>query len=91
MAIAGGMILLVVLLVFILQNIKEVKVSFFTVHWRTPLAVALLFATVLGGLIVFAAGSVHIIQLRRLVRHHKEKTGEGGGHGDGTGEGRHRG
>ena len=71
MAIACGMILLVVLLVFILQNSKEVKVSFFMVHWRAPLAVDLLFATVLGGLIVFAAGSVHIIQLRRLVRHHQ--------------------
>ncbi|HET6916201.1 MAG TPA: lipopolysaccharide assembly protein LapA domain-containing protein [Acidimicrobiales bacterium] len=70
-AIACGMILLVVLLVFILQNSKEVKVSFFMVHWRAPLAVDLLFATVLGGLIVFAAGSVHIIQLRRLVRHHQ--------------------
>lgn len=85
------MILLVVLLVFILQNIKEVKVSFFTVHWRTPLAVALLFATVLGGLIVFAAGSVHIIQLRRVVRHHKESTREAGRHGDGADDEHHRG
>lgn len=85
------MILLVVLLVFILQNIKEVKVSFFTVHWRTPLAVALLFATILGGLIVFAAGSVHIIQLRRVVRHHKASAGEAGRQGDGTEGEHHRG
>ena len=77
-AIAGGMFLLVVLLVFILQNSKEVKVSFFTVHWRAPLAVDLLFATVLGGLIVFAAGSVHIIQLRRAVRHHRAASGDPG-------------
>lgn len=70
LAVAAGMILLVILLVFILQNLQEVKVSFFTVHWRAPLAVDLLFATVLGGLVVFTAGSVRIIQLRRIARRH---------------------
>lgn len=83
-SIAAGMILLVVLLVFILQNLQQVKVSFFTVHWRAPLAVDLLFATVLGGLIVFAAGSVRIVQLRRLVRHHQARAAaaEGARHPD---------
>lgn len=89
-AIACGMILLVVLLVFILQNSKEVKVSFFMVHWRAPLAVDLLFATVLGGLIVFAAGSVHIIQLRRLVRHHQAGAAGSGRHPGDSEESHHK-
>ena len=59
-----------ILLVFILQNLQTAKVSFFTVHWRAPLAVDLLFATVLGALVVFAAGSVRILQLRREARRH---------------------
>lgn len=83
------MILLVILLVFILQNLQEVKVSFFTVHWRAPLAVDLLFATVLGGLVVFTAGSVRILQLRRIARRHlhgehhdpRHSGGDGGGGG----------
>jgi uncharacterized integral membrane protein len=72
------MVLLVVLLVFILQNLQKVKVSFFAVHWRAPLAVDLLFATVLGGLIVFAAGSIRILQLRRLARRHPRDVHEPG-------------
>ena len=81
------MILLTVLLVFILQNLQRVKVSFFTVHWRAPLAVDLLFATVLGGLVVFAAGSVHIIQLRRAVRHHQQAARDRGDGDANRGEG----
>lgn len=74
--VAFGLILLTVLLVFILQNLQEVKVSFFWVNWRAPLAVDLLFATVLGGLVVFTAGSVRILQLRRIARRsHDQATG----------------
>lgn len=79
MAVAAGLVLLVILLVFILQNLQEVKVTFFTVHWRAPLAVDLLFATVLGGLVVFAAGSVHIIRLRRVARRHRHERHDEGG------------
>jgi uncharacterized integral membrane protein len=67
-SLAVGLVLLVVLLVFILQNLKTVRVSFFWVHWRIPLALDLLFATVLGGLIVFTAGSLRMLQLRRTAR-----------------------
>ncbi|MGH9056230.1 MAG: LapA family protein [Acidimicrobiales bacterium] len=69
-ALAAGMALLVVVLVFILENLTSVKASFFTIHWKIPLGVDLLFAAVLGGLIVFAAGSLRILQLRRLAHRH---------------------
>jgi uncharacterized integral membrane protein len=62
------MALLVVVLVFILQNLKTVRVKFLTVDWRIPLAVDLLFAAVLGGLIVLAVISLRDIQRRRAVR-----------------------
>jgi uncharacterized integral membrane protein len=67
-SVSVALILLVVVLVFILQNLKTVRVSFFTVEWKIPLALDLLLAAVLGGLIVLTAGSLRILQLRRLAR-----------------------
>jgi uncharacterized integral membrane protein len=62
------MVLVVVVLVFILQNQKRVRVSFFTVHWSIPLALDLLFAAVLGGAIVLAATSLRALRHRRMAR-----------------------
>ena len=67
-ALAIGMVLLVIVLVFIVQNLKDVQVNFLAVHWRLPLAIDLLLSTLLGGLIVFTAGSIRILQLRRRIR-----------------------
>jgi uncharacterized integral membrane protein len=67
-ALFGGAVALVVILVFILQNVRSVSVHFFTVEWRVPLAVDLLLAAVLGALIMFTAGSLRIMQLRRVAR-----------------------
>ena len=67
-ATAFGLILLVVVLVFILENLQDVKVNFFTVHWRIPLGIDLLLAALLGGLVVFTAGAVRLLQLRRQSR-----------------------
>lgn len=67
-SLSAGMVMLVVVLVFILQNLHSVKVHFLWATWTIPLAVDLLLATVLGGLIMFTVGSVRIVQLRRLAR-----------------------
>ncbi|MGC8626620.1 MAG: lipopolysaccharide assembly protein LapA domain-containing protein [Acidimicrobiales bacterium] len=67
-AMAAGLVLLVVVLVFILENLQEVRVSFFAAHWRIPLGVDLLLAAVLGGLVVFSAGAVRLFQLRLHAR-----------------------
>ena len=67
-ALTVGMVLLIVVLIFILQNLKSVRVHFLWVTWTIPLAVDLLLATVLGGLIMFSAGSLRILQLRRLAK-----------------------
>jgi uncharacterized integral membrane protein len=64
----SALVLLVLMLVFIFQNLHNVKISFFTASGSFPLALALLLAAVAGALIVFCLGSIRIIQLRRTVR-----------------------
>lgn len=63
-AVAIGMVFLVVVVVFILENLQDVKVTFFGASWRVPLAIDLLLAAVLGGAVVFSAGAVRLLQLR---------------------------
>jgi uncharacterized integral membrane protein len=63
-----ALLLLTVTGVFVVQNLRSAKVSFFTVSGHLPLGVALLAAAALGALVVLALGSVRILQLRSLVR-----------------------
>jgi uncharacterized integral membrane protein len=65
--IASAMVL-VLLLIFILQNTKSVSVSYFSASGELPLGVAMLLAAVAGVLIAVIAGSLRIWQLRRLLR-----------------------
>ncbi len=66
----------IVVIVFILQNLQSVTVTFFTATGRIPLAVALLCATVLGALVAVAVGSLRIVQLRREVRRRSRHRGQ---------------
>jgi uncharacterized integral membrane protein len=63
-----ALIVLVVILVFVFQNPKDVKISLFTFSGTFPLSVALLGAVILGALMTVALGSLRIFQLRRQVR-----------------------
>lgn len=63
-----SVLLLAVILVFVFGNLRSTKVSFATASGHLPLALALLAAAALGGLLVFALGSIRIIQLRRVIR-----------------------
>ena len=60
-------IVLTLLLVFILQNTKAVKISFFTAGGSMPLGVALLLAAIGGIFLAAIAGSLRILQLRRRL------------------------
>jgi len=62
------LVVLIVILVFVFQNPKDVKVSFFTSSGTLPLSVALIGAVILGALMTLALGSVRIFQLRKQVR-----------------------
>jgi uncharacterized integral membrane protein len=59
---------LVLILIFILQNLHDAEVNFLNFHGRLPLAVALLFAMVLGAVIVLSFGAGRILQLRLVAR-----------------------
>jgi putative membrane protein len=67
-ALVLGILALLLILVFILQNQQTVEVSFLVFHGHLPLAVALLFAVILGAIIVLALGGARILQLRRVAR-----------------------
>ncbi len=73
-AVALGMVFLVVVVVFILENLQDVKVTFFGASWRVPLAIDLLLAAVLGGAVVFSAGAVRLLQLRVRSRRTKRQS-----------------
>ena len=64
-------VVLVLLLIFILENSQKVDISYFGAHGHLPLGVALLFAAVLGILLVVIPGTARIIQLRMTARRHQ--------------------
>jgi putative membrane protein len=72
-AIVIGLLALVVILVFILQNQQSVEVTFLVFKGHLPLAVALLFALILGAVIVFAFGAARILQLRMVAGRARRK------------------
>jgi len=67
-ALVIGIIALVVILVFILQNLQSVDVNFLVFKAHLPLAVALLFAMILGAVVVLGFGAGRILQLRLVAR-----------------------
>jgi lipopolysaccharide assembly protein A len=72
-AIVIGLVAMVVILVFILQNQQTVEVTFLFFNGHLPLAVALLFALILGAVIVVAFGAARILQLRMVAGRARRK------------------
>ncbi|MBM7815636.1 putative integral membrane protein [Brevibacterium paucivorans] len=67
-----GALILVLLLVFVMQNNQPVDISYFAWSFSMPLGVALLLAAIAGILIAAIIGTVRIILLgRRLKRAQK--------------------
>jgi uncharacterized integral membrane protein len=64
-------VVLLLLLVFILENQHEADVAYFGAHGHLPLGVALLLAAVAGALLVIIPGTVRIVQLRITARRHR--------------------
>jgi uncharacterized integral membrane protein len=64
-----GAVVLVLLLIFIMQNGQAVEVEFFGLAGSLSLAVAILLGVVAGALLVVIPGTVRIMQLRNRVRH----------------------
>ena len=64
-------VILLLLLIFILENGHTVAISFFGARSHLPLGVALLLAAVLGVLLVAIPGTVRILQLRITAQRHR--------------------
>ena len=77
-ALVIAIVALVLILVFILQNLQRVQLSFLFFQGQLPLAVALLFAMVLGAVIVLGFGAARILQLRGVARRARRTTAEAG-------------
>jgi len=71
-----GSLVLALLLVFVLQNTRSVKVSFFTASGNIPLGVALLFASVGGVLLAAVAASLRILQIRRRMKNDERRAAD---------------
>jgi uncharacterized integral membrane protein len=63
-----AIVMVVAMLIFILQNGREVPINFVSVHGHLPLGVAMLFAAVIGAIIVVGCGTARILQLRRVAK-----------------------
>ncbi len=70
-AAASFAVVLVLLLIFILQNSRTVQVSYLGARGHLPLGVALLLAAVLGMLLVVIPGTARVIQLKITARRHR--------------------
>src|SRR5256885_15463557 len=83
-ALVIGLITLVLILIFILQNLQGVEVHFLAFHGQLPLAVALLFAMVLGAVVVLTLGAGRILQLRLVARRARRQEPESSPPGEPT-------
>lgn len=73
----AGIAALIVVLIFIIQNAHAVNISFLGAHLQLSLAVALFFAAIAGALLMAAAGTARITQLRRIMRRDRRDSGLG--------------
>jgi len=62
-------VILVLLLIFILQNSRSAQIDFLWLSGHAPLAVAILLGVAAGALLVAVPGTVRILQLRKSIRH----------------------
>jgi putative membrane protein len=73
-ALIAGIAVLILVLIFIIQNAHTVMISFLGSHLQVSLAVALLLAAIAGALIMAAAGTARITELRHTMRRDRRKS-----------------
>ncbi|WP_431969465.1 LapA family protein [Nocardia sp. bgisy134] len=64
-----GTLIMIVLLIFILQNLETIQVSLFFWEFHLPIGVAVLLSVICGALVMALVGGMRIIQLRRAAKH----------------------
>ncbi|MEU7854150.1 LapA family protein [Nonomuraea sp. NPDC049141] len=68
MALVAGTLVLLLLLIFVLQNGQQVQISFLGLSGVLPLGVAMLLAAIGGIVAVAIPGTGRILQLRRAAQ-----------------------
>lgn len=68
-----GAVVLVLLLLFILQNLDSVRLQMFVWEWNFPIGVGMLIAAIGGALVMACVGGVRMIQLRHQISHPDRK------------------
>ncbi|MEV5648847.1 LapA family protein [Nocardia sp. NPDC052254] len=58
----------ILLLIFILQNLDQVRIHLFFWEFNMPLGVTLLLSVIAGALVMALAGGWRILQLRRVAK-----------------------
>ncbi len=64
----AGVLILIVLLIFIAQNLDSTTVHFLGWRWSAPTGIAFLVAAICGSLITVLAGAARMFQLRRVAK-----------------------
>ncbi|MEV0028027.1 lipopolysaccharide assembly protein LapA domain-containing protein [Nocardia sp. NPDC050793] len=64
-----GTLIMIVLLIFILQNLETIQVSLFFWEFHLPIGVAVLLSVICGALVMALVGGMRILQLRRAAKH----------------------
>ena len=77
MGLIAGIGVLILLVIFIVQNAGAVHITFFGAHASVSLAAALLVAAIAGALVMAAAGTARITQLRRSIRRTRRRASPG--------------
>jgi uncharacterized integral membrane protein len=67
-SLVAGAVVLILLLVFILENTRRVEISFFGADTHAPLAVALLLSAAVSGLVVGLVALTRIAQVKHKLR-----------------------
>ena len=67
-ALIASIVVLILLLIFILENTESVKISYFGATGHISLGVALLLAAVGGALLAALVGAARVVQIRRHAK-----------------------
>lgn len=73
-ALIFGILLLILLLVFILQNQQHVDLNLFAWSFSVPVGVGFLLAAIAGALIMTIVGGIRMLELRRQVKASRKAT-----------------
>ena len=70
--VAAVLVLLILIIDFIVQNLKEASLHFLGAHFRLPIGIIALSAAVAGGVVVLLVGVARLAQLRLMARRHRK-------------------